>query len=114
MLWTDCMTKQRQVFSGNMPGGTGDGPFLEAESVAGGVLMVLKERGGSVPTGIGSAGSAGGINYSPGDEACGEEVYFCRLARQHGFKIWTQAQQFAGHFRTTDETAMSCTLLRGH
>ena len=34
----------------------------------------------------------------------GEDVFFCDLARQNGFKIWTHGTSPAGHLRTCDLT----------
>ncbi|HEX3740237.1 MAG TPA: hypothetical protein VHV29_10980 [Terriglobales bacterium] len=44
-----------------------------------------------------------------GPNGCGEDVYFCRLVREHGLKVWTHAQ-LAGHYRNVDLTAMTITL----
>jgi hypothetical protein len=40
-----------------------------------------------------------GINYT------GEDLYFCRLAQENGFKVWTP-KQLIGHMHTVDVTGM--------
>jgi hypothetical protein len=45
-----------------------------------------------------------------GKNGSGEDVYFCRLAQQHGFRVWTSRKFLAGHYRTVHLTGMTCTL----
>lgn len=34
----------------------------------------------------------------------GEDIYFCKLARKHGFRVWTHGTALAGHVRMCDLT----------
>jgi hypothetical protein len=47
------------------------------------------------------------------DELCspaggaGEDIAFCRKAREHNFKLWTHSMHAAGHFHTVDLTELA-------
>jgi|SRR5579872_2766221 len=89
------------------------GPFKEADFVGCGVLMVRNTVWQRVPNGPWfrwqHADNADNEVLSPDKGAVGEDVYFCRLARQHGLKIWTHAQ-LAAHYRTVEVTSLALTL----
>lgn len=87
------------------------GSFREEDSVAGGCLMIHRTIWEQIKAPWFK------WQHAPDSETlapengrtCGEDVYFCRLAREHGFKIWTH-RNIAAHYRTTNLTAISCTL----
>lgn len=92
--------------------GASDGTFREEESVAGGVLMVNRRVWEAIPRGPWFRWQhANNETLDPRERgACGEDVFFSRLVRQHGFKVWSHTEQLAGHYRTTDITGMVCTM----
>ena len=89
------------------------GAFREVSEVGGGVLMIHKTIWKTIPRGPWFR-----FLYAPDselhlprtEEAIPEDKYFCNLVRQNGFKVWTHAEQLAGHYRTTDITQRTCTL----
>jgi hypothetical protein len=81
------------------------GPFVEVDAVAGGVLMVHRKVWDTIPEPW-FRWQYGNNPLNPADGTAGEDVSFCRLVRQHGFKVWTHATALAGHYRTTDLTRM--------
>ena len=93
--------------------GTTDGVFREVKHVGGPVLMISRAVWERIPQGPWFQ-----FLYKPGNELhltqpgefISEDVWFCQLARRHGFKVWTHTKILAGHYRTTDITGMTCTL----
>ncbi len=90
-----------------VPNGAIDGPFKEVNHVPGGVLMIRNTVWQQIP-GPWFVWVRGDGELLL-DNSCHEDIYFCNLVRQHGFKVW-KYQQPAGHYRTTDITGMVCTL----
>lgn len=107
----------------------GAGPFREVESVGGGTLIIHKTVWEKIPGPWFLSQHADSETLLPGRCTCGspedgphrahsardisacpEDIYFCRRAGQHGFKVWTHTQRLAGHYRTTDITQMMCVL----
>ena len=90
--------------------GATDGAFRETESVAGGVLMVRNTVWQNIPRGPWFRWQHADNELLELDAStCGEDVYFCRLVRQHGMRVWTH-EQMAGHYRSVDLTGMVCSL----
>jgi hypothetical protein len=91
--------------------GASGSPFQEAESVGGGVLMVNRQVWERIPAGPWFRWQHGEDTETlgPSTGGCGEDVYFCRLARSRGLKIWTH-RQLAGHYRTANVTEMVSTI----
>jgi hypothetical protein len=88
--------------------GAADGPFREEECVGGGVLMVRKTVWQKIKRGPWFRWQhVDSETLAPAPGVRGEDGYFCHLARQHGFKVWTH-QHLAGHYRTVDLTGMVC------
>lgn len=90
-----------------------DGPFREVPEIGGGVLIVHRNVWEKVPAPwfkwcyednetLGRP--PGKANYQA--SGCGEDIYFSRLVRQHGFKVWTHQRLYAGHYHTVDLTGM--------
>jgi hypothetical protein len=82
-----------------------DGPFVEVPAVGGAVLCVHKSVWQKIPRGP-------WFKYvAADDELCtplhGEDVFFCRLVREHGMRVWTHSTLLAGHYRTTDITRLA-------
>ena len=92
--------------------GKADGAFREVDYVGGATLIVRKTVWQEIPQGPWFRWHHAPNNevLSPSKGACGEDVYFCQLVRQHGFKVWTHREQLAGHYRTTDITGMVHTM----
>jgi hypothetical protein len=88
-----------------------DGAFSEVEFVSGGCLMVRNTVWKKIPTGPWFRRLLA-ENELLAPQRCSEDAYFCALARQQGFKVWTHTQQLAGHYRTTDVTGMVCSIAR--
>lgn len=83
------------------------GPFREVEEIAGGVLIVHNTVWQRIPKGPWFRWQhADNEALTPGPGCCGEDVYFARLCRQRGLRVWTHLQMLAGHYRTTDLTGM--------
>jgi len=88
-------------------GGAGASPFREVPEVAGGLLFVRNTVWQKIPRGPWFRWvHADNELLSPDKGSLGEDVYFCRLARQHGLKVWTH-QRTAAHYRTTDITRLA-------
>jgi hypothetical protein len=87
-----------------------DGPFREADEVGGACLFVHKTVWQKIPQGPWFRWLHGENEaLVPDRKTCGEDVYFCRLVRDYGMKVWTHPM-LAGHYRTTDITALVQTL----
>ena len=81
------------------------GRFSQVERVGGGILLVhcsvwqriqppwFRWMHGNNPL------------LTPDAATMGEDVYFCKLCREHGFKIWVPRDMAAGHHKNRDLTA---------
>jgi glycosyltransferase involved in cell wall biosynthesis len=78
------------------PPGERSGEFTEVGAVGGGLLAIHSSVWKRIKAPLFRTLSDG-INYT------GEDMYFCRLARENGFRIWTP-KQLLGHMHTTDVT----------
>ncbi len=90
--------------------GASDGVFREVDTVGGGVLMIRSTVWQRIPKGPWfrwQHSDSELLDPTPG--TCGEDIYFCRLVRQHGFKVWTHTQTLAGHYHTADFTGLART-----
>lgn len=89
-------------------GGKIEGLFQEVSAVGGGVLIVHRRVWEKIPRGPWFRWQHGAdtetLDKSNG--GCGEDVYFCNLVRQRGLRVWTHRELLAGHYRTTNVTAM--------
>jgi hypothetical protein len=78
--------------------------FSETEHLGGGVLIIRSHVWQAIRRGPWFKWTQGeGELMDQG--GCGEDVYFYRLARKHGFKLWLHHQP-AGHLKTVDVTGM--------
>jgi hypothetical protein len=92
-------------------GGQVNGLFQEQDIIAGGVLLVRKNVWQTIKTGPWFRWQhADTESLMPAPGVCGEDIYFCRLVRRHGLRVWTHTRRYAGHYRTTDITGMVCTM----
>jgi hypothetical protein len=90
------------------------GPFREEESVGGGVLIVRNRVWQTIKTGPWFRWEhAETETLMPAPGTCGEDIYFCRLVRRHGLKIWSFPDRHAGHYKSTDITEMIRTSMKG-
>ncbi len=86
-------------------------PFREVEAVGGGVLMVHKTVWREIPKGPWFRWQYGDNELlTPENGGVGEDVYFSRLVRKHGLRVWTHTQIAAGHYKTTDVSGLTATL----
>jgi hypothetical protein len=89
------------VFPGSR--GKSDGAFHEVQGLGGGVLMVRNTVWQKIPKGPWFRWVHQENEIQEGEY--GEDMYFCQLAQQNGFKLWT-CDQMAGHYRTMDITKL--------
>jgi len=89
-----------------------DGAFLEVPAVGGGILMVNRKVWEKIPTGPWFRWNPGTDTETldRGNGGYGEDVHFCRLVQEKGFRVWTHRELMAGHYRTVDLTGMVCTM----
>jgi hypothetical protein len=98
-------------FPGREYGKEIDGAFQEVPCVNGGMLMVHRRVWEKIPTGPWFRWQHGQVEtLDQGPGGCSEDVYFARLARERGFRVWTHRELLAGHYRTVDITSMVVTL----
>jgi hypothetical protein len=102
-------TEQYHLFPSRV--GTQAGPFREVDCVGGGVMMIRSAVWQKIPRGPWFRWQHDETSelLTPNANSCGEDVYFSKLCRAHGIKLWTHAENLAGHYRTVDLTTM-CTV----
>jgi hypothetical protein len=89
-----------------------EGKFLEKPCVGGGVLAIHKTVWQKLPKGPWFVREHGDNELlEPNDKTgCSEDVYFSRLVRKHGMRVWTCTHFLSGHYHTDDATAVTLTL----
>jgi hypothetical protein len=101
------------LFPNILPNPNGE-QFQEVQAVAGGALMIHKSVWQKIKKGPWFRWMYPEnelLAHMPGDDTGhGEDVFFSRLVRRHGFKVWTHISHLAGHMKTTDVTRMANTL----
>jgi hypothetical protein len=83
--------------------GASDGAFHEVQAFGGAVLMIRNTVWQKIPQGPWFKWEHAEDEIQGG--TYGEDQYFGRLARQHGFRLWTH-DRAAGHYRTMDLTRL--------
>jgi hypothetical protein len=88
--------------------GQRSGPFTECEYVGGALLMIHKTVWQKIPRGPWFLWQRGDNELADAncDDGVSEDVYFSRLVRQHGMRVWTH-NVLAGHYKTCDATAFA-------
>jgi hypothetical protein len=93
-----------------IPNAICDGRFQEVNHLPGGVLAIRSTIWETIP-GPWFVWERGGGELLTGG-GCNEDIYFSNLCRRYGFKLW-RYEQPAGHYKTTDATALALTLQEG-
>jgi hypothetical protein len=89
-------------------GGAIEGKFAEVPFVGGGCLMVNRKVWEKIPRGPWFRMQLGNDEtLNPNNGGLIEDQFFCRLAQQNGFRVWTHLEIFAGHYHTSDITEIA-------
>jgi hypothetical protein len=95
-------------------GGKAEPMFKEVSHVGGGVLVINRKVWEKIPRGPWFRwDSTGGDPETLDIHRSGfmsEDHYFCRLATQHGFRIWTPRWIIASHYKSVDITALALSM----